>query len=276
MLKSVLLTKEDQLLFNSLFSNSTITKKDKETIEKLFEEQEHINKGIEKVACDDDDTSSNNSNDIQEDVSTKITYMEVLKHIIPLVCLLTIHDKETSFIEMLKIIKNNDNIYTLVLNQTRSWWGKNVDTRILKKFITIYMKEMSNDEETNQIIRVVKELFQKNVNNSKELSKLIDKYLIPQELEKKTNAEVSTPHKLRQEMLNTIPSDFWTTPKKVFEPCSGKGGFVIDIIDRFMDGLKELISDEKERYRTIVEECLYFGDINPTNIFICKLLVNPS
>jgi hypothetical protein len=275
MLKSVLLTKEDQLLFNSLFSNSTITKKDKETIEKLFEEQEHINKGIEKVACDDDDTSSNNSNDIQEDVSTKITYMEVLKHIIPLVCLLTIHDKETSFIEMFDIIKRNDDIYTLLINQTRSWWGKNVDTRILKKFITIYMKEMSNDEETNQIIRVVKDLFQKNVNNSKELSKLIDKYLIPQELEKKTNAEVSTPHKLRQEMLDTIPTDFWTTPKKVFEPCSGKGGFVIDIIDRFMDGLKEEIIDEKERYKTIVEECLYFGDINTTNIFICKLLVNP-
>ena len=31
-------------------------------------------------------------------------------------------------------------------------------------------------KETNQIIRVVKELFQKNVNNSKELSKLINKY----------------------------------------------------------------------------------------------------
>ena len=29
--------------------------------------------------------------------------------------------------------------------------------------------------------------------NINELSKLIDKYLIPQELEKKTNAEVSTP-----------------------------------------------------------------------------------
>jgi hypothetical protein len=127
---------------------------------------------------------------------------------------------------------------------------------------------MINDEQIHQMIKELS-------NNSKELSKLIDKYLIPQELEKKTNAEVSTPHKLRQEMLDTIPSDFWTTPKKVFEPCSGKGGFVIDIIDRFMDGLKELISDEKERYRTIVEECLYFGDINPTNIFICKLLVNP-
>jgi len=32
---------------------------------------------------------------------------------------------------------------------------------------------------------------------------------------------------------------------------------------------------KKERYKTIVEECLYFSDINPTNIFICKLLIDP-
>ena len=42
-----------------------------------------------------------------------------------------------------------------------------------------------------------------------------------------------------------------------------------------MDGLKELIEDETERYRVIVEECLYWSDINPTNIFICKLLIDP-
>ncbi len=111
--------------------------------------------------------------------------------------------------------------------------------------------------------------------NEKNKSNLIDKYLIPQELEKKKNAEVSTPYKLRQEMLDKIPIEFWTTPKKVFEPCSGKGGFLIDIIDRFMDGLEKTIPDEKERYKTIVEECLYFSDINSTNIFICKLLIDP-
>jgi len=61
----------------------------------------------------------------------------------------------------------------------------------------------------------------------------------------------------------------------VFEPCAGKGGFIVDIINRFMNGLKEAIPDEKERYKTIVEECLYFSDINPTNIFICKLLIDP-
>ena len=76
-------------------------------------------------------------------------------------------------------------------------------------------------------------------------------------------------------MLDKIPVDFWTTPKKVFEPCSGKGGFVIDIVGRFMNGLNDLIPNDKLRYKKIVEECLYFSDINPTNIFICKLLVDP-
>jgi hypothetical protein len=37
-----------------------------------------------------------------------------------------------------------------------------------------------------------------NIKSLNELSKLIDKYLIPQELEKKKNAEVSTPYQLRQ------------------------------------------------------------------------------
>ena len=72
-------------------------------------------------------------------------------------------------------------------------------------FTNVYMKD---DKETNQIIRTVKELFMKNIKNNRELSNLIDKYLIPQELEKKSNAEVSTPFKLRQEMLDKIPVEF--------------------------------------------------------------------
>ena len=64
-------------------------------------------------------------------------------------------------------------------------------------------------------------------------------------------------------MLNCIDKyvlNFWKTKQKVFEPCCGKGGFLIDIIERFIkNGLD---------YKIIVEECLYFSDINPTNIFI--------
>ena len=68
-------------------------------------------------------------------------------------------------------------------------------------------------------------------------------------------------------MLDTIPEEFWMTKQKVFEPCSGKGGFLIDIVNRFSKYLD---------YKTIVEECLYFSDINPTNIYINKLLLDPD
>jgi adenine-specific DNA-methyltransferase len=53
----------------------------------------------------------------------------------------------------------------------------------------------------------------------------IDKYLIPQDIEKKQNAEVSTPYILRIEMISKIPNEFWKSVRKVFEPCAGKGGF---------------------------------------------------
>jgi hypothetical protein len=276
--KEILLTKEDQKIFNVMFSNTTPTKKQKELIDKLLEKDENeakIKKGIEKTKVDNENDTLSETDNESEKEEKQINYMDILKHIIPLICLLTIHDEKTSFVEMFELIENNEYVYNILIDQTKSWWGKSIDSRIIKKFINVYMKYMKDDKETNQIIRTVKELFMKNIKNNRELSKLIDKYLIPQELEKKSNAEVSTPFKLRQEMLDKIPSEFWTTQKKVFEPCAGKGGFVIDIIDRFMTGLKEEIPNETDRYKTIVEQCLYFSDINPTNIFICKLLVDP-
>jgi hypothetical protein len=298
--KEILLTKEEQKKINDMFSNTTPTKKQKEV---------KIKKGIEKTKVDNEDinTSPETSNEdintspetSNEDINTspetsnedekQTKYMNILKHIIPLLCLLTIHTTETSFVEMFELIKNNEEKYNILINQTKSWWGKLINSKIIKIIIDLYIKYMKYDKETNQIIRTVKELFTKSKENYRELSKLIDKYFIAQDLEKKNNAEVSTPSKLRQEMLDKIPVDFWSdvsykvntmtgewTPlyPKVFEPCAGKGGFIIDIIGRFMIGLKEAIPDEEERYKTIVEECLYFSDINPTNIFICKLLVD--
>jgi hypothetical protein len=264
----ILLSKDDQKIFNSLFSVKTPTKKQKEQIEDLMSE-ENIKKGIEKIGDDE----KNDDKKVNEEA--KVNYMDILRHIIPLVCILSIHSTESSFMDMFKIIKGDRYMYNIFLEQTKSWWGQNVNSDVMKKVKNIYKRSLSSNKEISQLIRVVKELFVKNIGNSRKLSEHIDKYLIPQELEKKTNAEISTPYKLRQEMLDKIPSEFWSSPKKVFEPCSGKGGFVIDIVHRFMEGMKETIVDEKERYKIIVEECLYFSDINPTNIFICKLLLDP-
>lgn len=279
--KQMILTTDEQIILNTLFNNN-ISKKQKDTLEKLLndieDDDENIKKGIDKTkdeSKNDNEIISNDSNDSNNEIVNKVGYMDILKHIIPLICLLTIHYEDTSFIEMYNYIENNEYIYKILVDQTRSWWGKNIDVRILKKFIKIYIKYLKDDKEINQIIIIVKELFVKNINNQRELSNLIDKYFIPQELEVKSNAEITTPFILRNEMLDKIPLIFWNKPKKVLEPCCGKGGFLIDIIGRFMIGLKETYPDEKERYKIIVEECLYWCDINLTNIFICKLLIDP-
>ena len=65
---------------------------------------------------------------------------------------------------------------------------------------------MDVDKKTAQFIIIVKELFMKNIGNSKKLSKLIDKYYEPTKLEKNDNAEIPTKYKLRKKSLNKIPS----------------------------------------------------------------------
>ena len=162
-----------------------------------------------------------------------------------------------------------------IIEETINTWCNKKNKDALLLFNKLYNTYFKFNPKFNLIILEIKEIFKLNLYNKNELSKSIDKYLVPHINEKKQNAEVSTPFSLRKDMIDKIPNDFWMTPKKVFEPCSGKGGFLIDIIDKFMDGLKEIIIDDEERYKTIVEECLYYSDINKQNIFIAKLLLDP-
>jgi hypothetical protein len=168
---------------------------------------------------------------------------------------------------MFNEIKNDETLKNIFYEQLQTWWGNEID---FSKVIILYEKYLKDKIEVKNIIERVKEMFCKNIRENQKLSELIDSYLIPQELEKKQNAEISTPYKLRQEMLDTIDKyvpEFWKEKRKIFEPCCGKGGFLIDVVNRFLkNGLK---------YKIIVEDCLYFSDINPTNIFICKLLLDP-
>ena len=128
-------------------------------------------------------------------------------------------------------------------------------------------------EDVSLPIQIVRALFVRR--DMRALSKLIDTHLIPHQHDKQANSEVSTPFELRKQMLDSIPDPFWTSPKKVLEPCAGKGGFVVDLVDRFMVGLKDAIPDDRERYKVVVEECVHFCDINPTNVFLTKLLIDP-
>ena len=261
--KVVFLTEEEKKMFKTMNSDTTSRKtQDQSPLE------ENIKKGIEKTKID-------NSISKQEEEEKQVNYMKILKYLTPLVCILTIDYEESSFTEMFEIIQNNTTLNDFLIKQIQTWWGTNVSEKTLNSIIEVYKKNMKDDKEINQIIRTVKELFRKNLYNTKNFSQLIERFFIPHELEKVNYGEITSPFHLRKDMLDKMPEDFWTSPKKVLEPCCGKGLLLIDIIERFMIGLEDSIPDENERKKIILEQCIYFADINATNIYICKLLIDP-
>jgi site-specific DNA-methyltransferase (adenine-specific) len=225
-----------------------------------------------------EDVAEVNVNDA--DVNTEVAEItnnpaKMVKMIIPLLCILTIRSNHVCVDEILQWIKENNMEKDIFINHMRVWWGNDIPKEILDVIAVVLCAVDADNHALTNMIRTIKDIFIVNRNNKNQLSSLIDGILIPQDIEKRQNAEVSTPYALRQEMLDKIPADFWTAENSVFEPCCGKGGFVVDIIDRFMKGLSDTIPDEEERYRFIIEKLLYFADINPLNIFITKLLIDP-
>ena len=126
------------------------------------------------------------------------------------------------------------------------------------------------------IDKIIYKLVEDTQNNKKEMSKLVEEYITPTECQKRENAEVITPYNLRIEMLERVPKEFWNNKdNKVLEPCCGKFGFVLDIINYFMDGLDKDFPNKKERYEHIVTKCLYFADVEEQNVFTVRKLVDP-
>lgn len=101
----------------------------------------------------------------------------------------------------------------------------------------------------------------------------IAEHFIPSQEERKGAAEVPTPPQLVDEMLSKIPSTFWSTPKRVLEPCCGKGNFVLGIFQKFDEGLREKYPDTPMRHKVIVEECIHFTDISSLNVMITRELL---
>lgn len=262
----------DQVSINTIFSKVTNGKTIQPTPVEDLTKDNPVNKGIVQEQSDVIESTTTNT-EMNKDINI---ISDIMRHLLPLLLILTIHTgaELKTFLDMIDWVMARKDEREILINQLKIWWGKLMNEQAIMTISDIYKKYLAKDEAFNSIFARLKEMFVLAKNNPAELSKLIDKYLTPQEFEKKQNAEVSTPYFLRQDMLNKIPESFWKKPRLVFEPCAGKGGFLLDIVDKFMKGLP--ISDPDERYRCIVEECLFWADINPTNIWICRLLLDPQ
>lgn len=232
-------------------------------------EQQDCPKGdktkVQIDAPDDiDNDKKEDENKLNEEETAKIellinqTYEMCKSFLFPLLALISRSYKLFDFKEIFTSEKTGRLIISLL---------KDKKIELNKDNYSIIVNIMNNIIDNNaEIVNNIREIY--SIAPANKLRELIEKHFIPTNDEKKQNAEVPTPVKLVDEMLNTIPVEFWKKPQKVFEPCCGKGNFVLGIFDRFYKGLEEMYPDEIERCRIIMTECIYYADLTALNVFI--------
>ena len=244
-------------------------KREFKIMNKDFEgEQQHCPKGDKtKIQVDPPDIIDNdneNAKNLNEEETAKIeilinqTYEMCKSFLFPLLALISRSYKLFDFKEIFTSGKTEKLIISLLRDKK---------IELNENNYIIIVNIMNNIIDNNaEIVNNIREIY--SIAPANKLRELIEKHFIPTNDEKKQNAEVPTPVKLVDDMLNSIPIEFWKTPKKVFEPCCGKGNFVLGIFDKFYKGLEKMYPDEIERCRVIMTECIYYADLTALNVFI--------
>ena len=223
------------------------------------------NSDIKKSKAEKDEEIKIKEEEAQLEILINQTYELCKEFLFPLLALLSRIYNIYSFVEIFV----NEKTKELVINIL-----KNKKIEINKNNYTMFVNIMTNIIENNgEIVDNIREIYNRNNCSPIRLRQIIAKHFIPTANEKNTNAEVPTPVKLVDEMLDTIPLEFWTSPNTVFEPCCGKGNFVLGIFDKFYKGLEAKYPDNIERCRVIMTQCIYYADLTTLNVFITTELL---
>jgi hypothetical protein len=228
-------------------------------------EKTEIDGSDKKSEKKDDDEIKKKEEEIKLEILINQTYELCKTLLFPLLALLSRSYNIYSFVEILVNEKTKD----LVINIL-----KNRKIEINKNNYTMFVNIMTNIIDNNrEIVDNIREIYNRNTCSPIKLRQLIAKHFIPTANEQKNNAEVPTPVKLVDEMLDRIPLEFWNSPNKVFEPCCGKGNFVLGIFDRFYKGLEAKYPNNIERCKVIMTQCIYYADLTTLNVFITTELL---
>lgn len=237
----------------------------------------------------DNNSSKSSSNSLNSEIikANEITYfISSIKYLTPLCCILTINEEcksKLNLLDMLLYIQRDSNLSIVLKEQFSTWCGKEVTMDNIEDLTStlndLSLENKSFKQQVEDVSSTIKLLFLEAKGDMKEMAKLVEKHLTHSTLEKKKNAEVSTPDKLCKEMLEPLKEELVKEFKdsngkinriyKVLEPCCGKGIFLLNVYNF-------LVENSTLSKKQILEECIYFADISPLNIFICKLLLNPN
>lgn len=233
----------------------------------------------------DSKTSEHNTDKKTNDEKKKIdqfkeeAMQEAVKHLTLLLALFSVNWNGKSWIDLLDWVKKEEimegfTVCSLIKQQLKISFPKlegetnniaNVD--MVWNITETFMSMEYHRDEIEHIIIEIKETFRSRIGHIRDLYIQIEQVIKPTDEARRGNAEILTPLKLAEEMTNKIPDEFWREKKTVFEPTCGKGVFLCLAYEKFLRaGLDK---------KTILEECLYFADLNPVNVYICKFLLDP-
>ena len=210
---------------------------------------------------DTDDTNENNSleDTIEHEILINQTFELCKNFLFPLLALIS----RTYGIHCFKQIFTNIKTKNMMV---RILFDKKIDLNV-NSYIQLTQVMNIIIDNNSEIVNNLREIYSMAPPDTK-LRQLIEKHFVPTASEKRDNAEIPTPVVLVDDMLNSLPVECWRSPFKVFEPCCGKGNFVLGIFDKFYNGLAEIYPDEIERCCIILTECIYYADLTPLNVFI--------
>lgn len=120
-----------------------------------------------------------------------------------------------------------------------------------------------------------------NVDHLKQIIKDFREFIKKAKVEDKVFGEVMTPlDELARPMVDLVEkydTDFWKTPKKVLDSSAGIGTFLVICAAKFMNGLRDYpgLEDPEIRFKFIVENCLYYGELQSGNASLWLSVIDP-
>jgi hypothetical protein len=222
---------------------------------------------------------------------------EAIHHCINYIILILQNWQSDSIEDIIKYIKNTEvlntepktTIYDLILQcvdisfpmfKNQNCQINEEEIKLNKLFITMVFTFISQDFYKDEIINyILDKVAEKNKiyaeKNIRANHIATNKIVMTTEDEKSHNAEYPTPLWLVDEMCSKVPAKFWGLDEPIFDPCVGKCPFPVVLYEKLMGGLADKYPDEEERRKHILEELIFFADINPLNVYISKFILDP-
>jgi len=250
---------------------------DQEKLDSGIEHKREINDGADDEKENDPVEEEEEEETSESEVVNRVNINDVLARLIPELAILSSCTPE--LLEAMESIRAQPKLFT-VLNEFLTDLYKlaaelnpfGVITKIIKNnYIKLNDAREIYESITHRIHMI---------DNPRELITFLVQNLKIKELEKTQNGEVFTPPELIEQKFDKLTlADplIWSDPdKKFLDPSNGIGNYPALAFHRLMEGLKEVIPNEADRKKHILEKMLYMCELNKKNIEVSRKIFDPD